>query len=212
MSNYLFKHPVYPFSNVNQQLTNPFAVNNPIGFGSNESPSRFGLPEPQSNIQAANSYIPGLTKGGYKRRTLKHKIKNIVLKYKGMKKTKTQRNSMINKLKKSLGLKGGRKGRKSANRRGASRNASRGVSRSASRGRSRSRSLGLRGGYHQYQSNIPNTPSFSVGSKLSSSELGLANPPPIKVLNISEGNNIDNYNHYLKNSHGEQAGRGFQFW
>ena len=97
MSNYLFppKAQVYPFSNVDQQLANPFAVNNPIGFSSNESPSRFGLPEPQSNIQAANSYIAGVTKGGgnistnrsqrrsggRRHKSLRHKIKNIVFQY-----------------------------------------------------------------------------------------------------------------------------------
>ena len=36
------------------------------------------------------------------------------------------------------------------------------------------------GGYHQYQSNVPNTPSFSTaGQFLSSGNLAQANPPPI---------------------------------
>jgi hypothetical protein len=41
-----------------------------------------------------------------------------------------------------------------------------------------------RGGYSQYMSNIPNTPSYQVaGIHLKASDLGLANPPPIKELN-----------------------------
>jgi hypothetical protein len=49
-----------------------------------------------------------------------------------------------------------------------------------------------KGGYSQYQNNLPMTPSYSVGGPLSASDLGLANPPPIQVLS----NCVDNYNHY----------------
>ena len=192
MSNYLFKNPVPPFSNINQQLTNPFATNNPIGFSSNETNKQFGLPVPQNNIQAANSYIPGITSGGGKRSTrkshtkknLKRKIKNIVNKYK-MKGGKKTKSSVLKRLKKTLGLKGGKKSRKTM------------------RKSRRHRSRKMRGGYYQqYGSNIPNTPSYSTGGIISANESALANPVPYKVLGTCEGNCIDNYNHYTN--------RGFQ--
>ena len=55
-------------------------------------------------------------------------------------------------------------------------------------------------GYSQYQNNLPMTPSYSVGGILSSNNLGLANPPPYKVLSNCT-NCTDNYNHY--------TGKGF---
>jgi hypothetical protein len=40
-----------------------------------------------------------------------------------------------------------------------------------------------RGGYAQYQNNLPMTPTYAVaGVNLSASQLGLANPPPITPL------------------------------
>jgi hypothetical protein len=53
----------------------------------------------------------------------------------------------------------------------------------------------LKGGYSQYQNNLPMTPSYSVGGILKASDLGLANPPPFKVLSNCT-NCVDNYNHY----------------
>jgi len=52
-----------------------------------------------------------------------------------------------------------------------------------------------RGGYSQYDNNYPNTSTYSVGGVLPASELGLANPPPIKVL-PNNGQCADNYNHF----------------
>jgi hypothetical protein len=60
-----------------------------------------------------------------------------------------------------------------------------------------------RGGYHQYQSNIPNTPSYSTGGHLSASSSALANPVPHKVLSNCT-NCVDNYN--------ANTNKGFQFW
>lgn len=53
-----------------------------------------------------------------------------------------------------------------------------------------------RGGYSQYQNNMPMTPTYQVaGIQLPSSQLGLANPPPI--TNLSNCTNcVDNYNAY----------------
>ena len=57
----------------------------------------------------------------------------------------------------------------------------------------RHRSRRQRGGYAQYQNNMPVSNSYSIGGVLSASESALANPAPIdKVTN----NAIDNYNHY----------------
>lgn len=53
-----------------------------------------------------------------------------------------------------------------------------------------------RGGYAQYQNNMPMTPTYQVaGINLPSSQLGLANPPPITTL-CNTTSCIDNYNHY----------------
>lgn len=57
------------------------------------------------------------------------------------------------------------------------------------------RRRGQRGGYAQYQNNLPMTPTYSVGGVLPASQLALANPPPIKILPNCT-NCVDNYNHY----------------
>ena len=49
-----------------------------------------------------------------------------------------------------------------------------------------------RGGYHQYQSNKPFTPSYAVGG--AKGNWSLANPPPFTRTD----NCVDNYNHYKK--------------
>lgn len=56
-----------------------------------------------------------------------------------------------------------------------------------------------RGGYGQYMNNTPFTNNYSVGGILGANNLGLANPPPIKINNA--GMNVDNYNHF--------TGKGF---
>lgn len=103
-------------------------------------------------------------------------------------------------------MKAGSRKIKSLKQRIKSRMASRMASRSMAGGRSRSRSMAggrrtkhrrhrQRGGYSQYQNNMPMTPSYSVGGVLPASQLGLANPPPIQVLPNCV-NCVDNYNHY----------------
>ena len=53
-----------------------------------------------------------------------------------------------------------------------------------------------RGGYAQYQNNMPMTPTYQVaGVYLPPSQLGSANPPPITPLSNCV-NCVDNYNHY----------------
>ena len=160
-------------------------------FSSNEIPGLPGLAGAKINGDAAAGKVPGicLFKGGAKR--LKTKIKNITKRYK---------------------MKGGRKSRRSLRRRVKSRALALagGMNRSRSRQMSLARTMAMaggtrrrrnkkyrmKGGYSQYQNNLPMTPTYQVaGINLPASELGLANPPPIKVLPNCT-NCVDNYNHY----------------
>jgi hypothetical protein len=141
-------------------------------FSSNEIPN-FGLAGTKSNIDAAAGKAPGIClMGGAKK--IKRKIKNITKQYKKMKHGSKKMKSLKNKLKnrsRQLAFAGGAKRKRTQRRRRQ------------------------RGGYSQYQNNMPMTPTYSVGGILSASELGLANPPPIHVLPNST-NGVDNYNHY----------------
>lgn len=178
---------VTPLSNVNASYVNVTNSNNPSNFSSNEIPGLPGLAGAKNNIDAASGKVPGicLFKGGA--RVLKRKIKNISKKYK-MKPGSKKARSIKRKIKRAFGSK----------------------SLGLSRGRSRSRSMSggkkhrnakhkkthkQRGGYSQYQNNLPLTPSYSVGGVLPPTQLGLANPPPIKLLSNCT-NCTDNYNHY----------------
>lgn len=183
-------------SNVNSAFVNKWSSNNPANFGSNEVPGLPGLAGAKNSVDAAAGIVPGIAiyKGGYKR--LKRKIKNITRKYK-----------------KNMGMKGGKKYVRSikskikAKYASASRGRSRGRARSMGRSRSMSRMSARagarrshrrrkqRGGYSQYYNNFPNTPTYSVGGVLPASQLGLANPPPVKVLSNCV-NCTDNYSHF----------------
>jgi hypothetical protein len=71
------------------------------------------------------------------------------------------------------------------------------------RRQSRRHSRKQRGGYSQYQNNLPLTPSYQVaGITLPANQSALANPAPISVIG---GNCYDNYNHYTNTS---SASRG----
>jgi hypothetical protein len=170
---------VTPYSNINGNFVNKYSANNPATFGSNEIPGLPGLAGAKSNIDAAAGYVPGICvfKGGAK--GLKRKIKNITKRYKKMakshkmklgKKIKSLRRNLRTRMASaSLALAGGRK----------------------RKGTRRYRKQ--RGGYSQYQNNMPVSNSYSIGGILSAKDSALANPAPIyKVTN----NAIDNYNHY----------------
>jgi hypothetical protein len=170
-----------PFSNINGEFVNSDSSNWPGTFGSNEIQGKPpgplpGLAGTQNNVDAAAGIYPGSSivfKGGAKK--LKRKIKNITKHYK-MKGGSRRRNSLRNKLKskysRSLARVGGKK---TKHRRGSYRQ---------------------RGGYAQYQNNLPMTPSYQVaGVNLPANQLALANPPPFKVLPNCV-NCVDNYNHY----------------
>lgn len=89
----------------------------------------------------------------------------------------------------------GKKGRSRKGKKGRSRKGKRGRSRKGKNGRSGKRSRKQRGGYSQFGSNIPLTPSLqtAVGPARGSWEGQLAAPPTYKQTN----NCNDNYNHFL---------------
>ncbi|MFY7729316.1 MAG: hypothetical protein ACOVRN_07360 [Flavobacterium sp.] len=154
-------------------LVNGTSSNYAGSFSSNEVPGLPGLAGAKSNIDAAAGRVPGICmKGGAK--SLKHKIKNITRYYKKMK--------------------AGSRKLRSIKRRLRSRAASRQY---AGRRRYRRRThRRQRGGYAQYQNNMPMTGVGSTGAMaLPPSLSALANPPPITPLSNCV-NCIDNYNHF----------------
>jgi hypothetical protein len=176
---------VAPLSNINGNYVNVDNSNSPATFGSNQIPGLPGLAGAKSNIDAAAGNVPGicLFKGGAKK--LKRKIKNITKKYKKMK--------------------AGSKKLKSLKYRLRSRMASRSMARRMAGGKKtknrRNKRGGQRGGYAQYQNNLPMTPTYQVaGVNVPASQLALANPPPVTVLPNCV-NCVDNYNHF--------TGKGF---
>ena len=168
-----------PLNNIDGSLVNVDGSNySGSSFTSRVIPSTVNpnvLPEPRNNIQAANSYIPGLTKGGKRKgkkgkkggKSMKSKIKNIGNMYKTMKK----RNISRKKQKKSKTRTRHRRSRERMSRKV------------------------LRGGYAQYQNNLPLTQTYSLGGKLSPSMSALASPPPQHVLSNCT-NCVDNYSYF----------------
>ena len=177
-------------SNVNGQYVNVTSSNNPANFSSNETmQTGFGLFGTKSNVAAAAGQAPGicLFKGGAK--VLKRKIKNITKIYKNMKKGSKKMRSLKRKLRSRTIARGAS--------RTASRTASRAIARQIAGKKRRTHRRAQRGGWAQYQNNLPNTPVYQVaGVTLPSSQLGLANPPPIKVLGNCV-NCVDNYSRFL---------------
>ena len=171
---------IAPFSNVNGAFVNKDSSNAPIGFSSTVVPGTPpgplpGLAGAKSNVDAAAGVVPGICmlKGGAKR--LKRKIKNITKQYKRMKAGSRKIRSMKRRIRRSMSSRRMRR-------------------RSASRRRTRSRAM--RGGYGQYQNNLPMTPTYKVaGVDLPASQLALANPPPITKLSNCV-NCIDNCDHF----------------
>ena len=169
-----------PLSNVNGNYANIDNSQFSGRFSSNEIPGPPGLPGAKSNIDAASSNVPGvcLMKGGSKK--LKRKIKNITKHY----------------------MKAGSRKLRSVKRRLRHRALSRTLSRSFAGGSRRRhkrhtrRRHKMRGGYAQYQNNMPMTSTYQVaGIQLSPSESALANPAPITKLSNCV-NCVDNYNAY----------------
>jgi hypothetical protein len=178
-----------PYNNINGSLVN---IDNSqfsgSAFTSRVIPSTVNpavLPEPLSNRQAAASYIPGCTKGGAKKRknthNLKYKFKNISNMYR-MKGTKKY---SLSKLKRKLLGKGKRRSSKTKTSKRNTR-------------RSRTRRRRQRGGYAQYENNLPMTQTYSLGGPLSANNSALASPPPYQVLSNCT-NCVDNYSRFTNN-------------
>ena len=132
------------------------------------------LPEPLNKVQAANSYIP-CQKGGNSK-IKKQKFKNISNMYKMNK-------SQSKKWKKKVMRFFSKKNKKLSHSKKHN---------SKSR---KSRTRKQRGGYAQYQNNLPLTPTYSLGGKLSPTMSALANPPPQHRLNNCT-NCVDNYSRF----------------
>jgi hypothetical protein len=201
------------YSNANPAYVNPTSSNNPANFGSNEIP---GLTSPpyypdafygvKSNVYAASGHatIKGGSRnkcrkclkggkscgcGGFKGiSTMKRKIKNIVKVYKmkGKKTIRHIKNSIKNLFseRKTRFLSGGKKYKKKTVKN---------ITRSKRPSKKRH---SYKGGYSQYQNNLPMTQVYSLGNvNLPASESALASPPPYQVLSNCV-NCVDNYNHY----------------
>jgi hypothetical protein len=161
---------IYPNSNVNPNYVNIGSTNYSGGFGSNEIPGPPNLPglvAAKNNVDAAAGRLPTFHyKGGGSAKGFKRKIKNITKKYKMSKKSLKKRASALR----------------------------RKIKRRMTKSK-RSRRHRQRGGYDQYQNNLPMTTSYSTGGYLNPSNSALANPVPYKIL-PNVGNCVDNYNHY----------------
>jgi hypothetical protein len=171
------------YGNINPYNTSPYvngtSSNYSGSFSSNEIPGLPGLAGSKSNIDAAAGIVPGICmyKGGAKK--LKRKIKNITRHYKKMKVGSRKMKSFKQKLRTRMVS---RKGSKSLA--------------GGKRTRRRHRRRSQRGGYSQYQNNMPLTQTYQVaGINLPASQLALANPPPVTVLS-RVGQCTDNYNHF----------------
>ena len=169
-----------PFSNYNGNYVNVDNSHSPALFGSNEIPGLPGLSGAKYNVDAAAGIVPGicLFKGGAKK--LKSKIKNITKGYKKMKAGSRKSRSLKQRLRAKM------RTRRVARKRTFA---------GARKSRQRRRSRAQRGGYGQYQNNVPITPSFSVGGVLPASQSALANPPPIQLLSNCT-NCVDNYSRF----------------
>lgn len=166
------------FQGLNQNYVNASNSHYSGNFSNTIAPtSNHTLPEPVTNAQAAAAYIPGCQKGG---KISRRRINKISMKYKMAKSRRSYLKSRV---------------RRMRNRR-----------RTYRRNRSQRRSRYQRGGWAQYQNNMPVSNSYSLGGPLSPSNVGLANPPPINSIS---NNAIDNLNHNALNSYGNSgAGMG----
>lgn len=179
------------FGNLNQGYVNPSNSHDPANFSSNQIPTGpHTLPEPASNIQAAAAYIPASQKGG---KINKKRINKISRKYKM---SRTRKNHLRSRIRSRFI---GRRSRRTHKRR---------YNHSKRRHHYSMRS-GIRrqrGGWAQYQNNMPVSNSYALGGPLNPSAVGLANPPPIASVT---NNAVDNLNHNALNSYGNSgAGMG----
>jgi hypothetical protein len=171
-----------PFSNYNGNYVNVDNSHSSALFGSNVIPGPPGLSGAKYNVDAAAGVVPGicLFKGGAKK--LKTKIKNITKGYKKMKAGSRKSRSLKQRLRAKMLSRRSARGRMFASSR-------------SRKNRQRRRSRAQRGGYGQYQNNLPMTETYSVGGILPPSLSALANPPPVQVLSNCT-NCVDNYSRF----------------
>jgi hypothetical protein len=184
------------YGNVNPYNNSPYvngtSSNYSGSFSSNEIPGTPpgplpGLAGAKSNVDAAAGKVPGICMNGGSKQ-LKKKIKNITKYYKRMKagsrRIKSIKRTLRSRVSSRKSFAGSR--RKSTRRFAGSRRSR----------RSRFAGSKQRGGYAQYQNNLPMTPAYQVaGVTLPASQLGLANPPPITTLSNCV-NCIDNMSRF----------------
>ena len=197
---------ITPNSNINNNFINKDNSHYSGGFGSNQVPGLPGLAGAKYNVDAR---VPGICMSGG-RKNLKRKIKNITKRYKMSRKSMKRKASGIKRrikatlsravgrarsvsLARTRSLAGGRKSRK---RKGGNPFMALRIGKKLFGKKNEPLEGPQKGGYSQYQNNMPMTPTYSTGGVLSAGNLGLANPVPYKVLD-NGGNCVDNYNHFL---------------
>lgn len=175
---------ITPGSNINPAYVNVHNTHDPAIFTSREISGFPGLSGAKWNVDAAKGYDPGICvwKGGFKK-----KIKNITKMYKmkgGRRKMKTMKRKLMSK-RRHVHTKRCKHGGKHVHTKNCKHNCKKGYSNKRS----------LRGGYAQYQNNLPMTGVYSTGGVLPANQLALANPTPYQPLSNCV-NCKDNYNHY----------------
>jgi hypothetical protein len=182
---------ITPGNNINTNFVNVSNTHNAGNFGSrviSGMPNLPGLTGAKWNVDAAKGVNPGICvwKGG-----LRRKIKNITKMYK-MKGGDAKRRTLKRKLRM-----GGRHMHMNATRQLGGRRRHR-HSKRCNHGtvyRNSYKRKSFKGGYAQYQNNLPSTGVYSTGGVLPSNQLALANPTPYQALSNC-ANCQDNYNHY----------------
>lgn len=179
------------FENINGNFVDKNAYNGGAFFSDNTIPGNPPGPLPGYSGTKINTLAAAGFYGGSSRKAKKHikiiknKIKNITKHYKKMKAGSKKTRQIKKLIKKRL-----------LSRRLARSFARRGGYSMIARKKSRKMNRKMRGGYAQYEGNLPLTPTYQVaGINLPSNQLALANPPPIKVLSNCT-NCVDNYNHF----------------
>jgi|LauGreSBDMM110SN_4_FD.fasta_scaffold00437_7 hypothetical protein len=198
---------ITPGTDINPRYVNVSDTHNQGNFGNRVIPGMPNLPGltgAQWGVDAAKGYVPGIAvwKGG-----LKKKIKNITKMYK-MKDGKKRMRTMKRKVKRHVHTYSCTKYGCKHMHRHTSKDYTCKHKHSThcnkfgckhmhtNSCRKKSKSKKQRGGYAQYQNNLPITGVYSTGGVLPANELGLANPTPYQPLSNCV-NCMDNYNHYL---------------
>jgi|TARA_B110000093_G_scaffold92026_2_gene99476 hypothetical protein len=159
---------------INNAYVNSDNSHDPSMFGSKDTSSQFGCHGISSNIDAAAA--SKIMMGG-----MKKKMKKISSKYRmGKTKTPKQLKRKLSNAKRKLISLLSKKNRK--NHRSAKKKTSDKKKHNKTH-KKRTRRHKQRGGYHQYMSNVPYTPSYSTGGELAPSSSALANPVPFQVTN-----------------------------